>query len=427
MPSEAEIILHRALKYAQETHWIRRILSALAVCALLAVGLVYAYGALPRSYTISLSGGEVLGNRHFLAKVLQEEAAGNGVHVVLRPVDGTQAALEMVSKHHLDMALVPGGVTHIYPHVQQVATLAPETVHLVVRQGVDGPGDLRGKVIDLGSARPVALDVLGFLGLRENIDFAASSHSDAELVSMPAHLLPDALVVVSLMPSYLVEFLVRERGYHLLEIPFPKAMAARESWVTPITIPAATYGVSPAIPAKPMESVGIEMLLVANDRTNPAAIVKVLESLFREGVQNRANIVLSEAGMEESTGYPVSPAAFDYLNRNESVISKKTLDRAKDLFGAVMSLATSFLLVWKWFRPKPKEPPPQPTGDARVRELITELSAMEDGDFQRLGEIRAELLTLAAKMKMEEPRLIEMALIIVTDTRASFQSRERAS
>jgi hypothetical protein len=165
------------------------------------------------------------------------------------------------------------------------------------------------------------------------------------------------------------------------------------------------------------------MVLVANERTNPAAIVKVLETLFREGVQNRANITLSdsEKEMEEPTGYPVSPAAFDYLNRNESVISKKTFDKAKDLFGAVMSFATSVLIVWKWFRPKPKEPPPEPTGDARVRELIEELAGVED--LSRLKEIRAELLALAAKMKMEDPGLIETALIIVMDTRASFQSK----
>src|SRR5579859_584895 len=282
MPSEAEIILHRVLKYAQETHWIRRVLAGLAVLVLLAIGLIYAYGALPRSYNLSLSGGEVLGNRHFLGKVLQEEAAGNGVNLVLRPMANSQAALEAVSQHHLDMALVPGGGTHIFPHVQQVATLAPETVHLVVRPEIGQIGDLKGKVINVGAARSVTLDVLSYMGLRENIDFAISSRSDSELVAMPAHLLPDALVVVSLLPSYLVEFLVRERGYHLLEIPFPKALAARESWVVPTTIPASTYGVSPAMPAKPMESVGVDMILVANERVNPAATVKVLESLFSE-------------------------------------------------------------------------------------------------------------------------------------------------
>lgn len=420
MPSEAEIILHRVLKYAQETHWIRRALAGVAVLALLSIGVVYLYGALPRSYSLSLSGGEVLGNRHFLAKVLQEEGAGNGVHLVLRPMPNAQAALEAVSQRHLDMALIPGGMTRLYPHVQQVATLAPETMHLVARPGIERVEDLKGKVINVGSARAVTLDVLSFMGLRENIDFAISSRSDSELVAMPAHLLPDALVVVSLLPSYLVEFLVRERGYHLLEVPFPKALAARESWITPTTIPASTYGISPAMPAKPMEAVGVDMILVANERANPAAVIKVLETLFSPGVQTRANISLieSEAEMEEPTGYPLSSAASDYLKRNDSVISKKTFDKAKDLFGAVMSFATSVLIVWKWFRPKPAEPPPEPTGDARVRELIKELSSIED--FGRLNEIRAELLALAAGMKMENPGLIQTALIILMDTRTSL-------
>lgn len=434
MPSEAEVLLHKALKYAQETHWIRHALAGLVIAALLAVGLVYAYGVVPRSYTLSLTGGDVLSTRHFLAKVLREEAVGNGVNLVLRPTPNAHTALEMVSQHHLDMALVPGGVTRVYPHVQQVATLATETVHLVARPGIESVSDLKGKSINLGTGRAISMKVLDFLGLRDGIDYVATTYSETELVSLPAHSLPDAMFVVSLVPSYVVDFMVRDQGYHLVELPFPKALTEREGWFSTTVIPAYAYGTAPAMPAKPMDSVGVDMLLVANEKTNPAAIVKVLDTLFREGVQARANVELTESGIEESTGYPVSPAAFDYINRNDSVISKKTVDRAKDLFGAAMSLATSFLLVWKWFRPKPKEPPPQPTGDARIRELIAELTAIEErarkrgtgpaqdlaADIERLGVIRAEVVTLSAEMKMDNEHLVETALIIVMDTRAAL-------
>ncbi len=418
MPSEAEIILHKALNYARDTHWIRRGLAGLAVLALLAIGLIYAYGVVPRSYTLSISGGNVLSTRHFLAKILQEEAVANGVHLVLRPTTDAHTALDMVSKHHLDMALVPGGQTHVYPHVQQVATLATETVHLVVRPGIDKLEDLKGRSINLGTTRSIALDVLNFLGLRESIDYVGTDLSDTDLVSTPDHMLPDVMFVVSLVPSHVVDYLVREHGYHLMEIPFPKALTERQGWFSITTIPAFTYGASPAAPAKPMESIGVDMLLVAHEKTNPAAIVKVMDSLFREAVQTRANIKLTESGIEESTGYPVSPAAFDYINRNDSVISKKTVDKAKDLFGAVMSLATSFLLVWKWFRPKPAEPPPEPTGDARIKELIAELSAMEHpADPERLAAIRAEILTLSTTMKIDNPQLVQIALITIMDSR----------
>lgn len=420
MPSEAEILLHKALNYARETHWIRRALAGLAVVALLGIGLTYAYGVLPRSYTLSISGGNVLSTRHFLAKILQEEAVSNGVHLVLRPTQDAHTALDMVSKHHLDMALVPGGQTHVYPHVQQVATLATETVHLVARPGIDRLEDLRGRTINLGTTRSIALEVLNFLSLRESIDYVATGFSDTDLVSMPDHSLPDVMFVVSLVPSHVVDYLVREHGFHLMEIPFPKALTERQGWFSATTIPAFSYGASPAIPAKPMESVGVDMLLVAHEKTNPAAIVKVMDTLFREAVQTRANIQLTESGIEESTGYPVSPASFDYLNRNDNVISKKTVDKAKDLFGAVMSLATSFLLVWKWFRPKPAEPPPEPTGDARVKELIAELAQIEGvPDPERLAAIRAEILTLSATMKFDNQRLVEIALITIMDRRIS--------
>ena len=421
MASEAEILLHRALNYARETHWIRRLLAGLAVGALLAIGLTYAYGVLPRSYTLSISGGNVLSTRHFLAKILQEEAVANGVHLVLRPTRDAHEALEMVSRHHLDMALVPGGQTHVYPHVQQVATLATETVHLVARPGIDKLADLKGRSINLGTTRGIALDVLNFLGLRESIDYVSAGLSDSDLVSLPDHMLPDVMFVVSLVPSHVVDYLVREHGYHLMEIPFPKALTERQGWFSATTIPAFSYGAAPAMPAKPMDSIGVDMLLVAHEKTNPAAIVKVMDTLFREAVQTRANIELTESGIEESTGYPVSPAAFDYINRNDSVISKKTVDKAKDLFGAVMSLATSCLLVWKWFRPKPAEPPPRPTGDARVRELIEELSALDDpADPARLDAIRSEVLTLSTTMNFDNRQLVQIALITIMDSRSKI-------
>ena len=39
--------------------------------------------------------------------------------------------------------------------------------------------------------------------------------------------MPDAILLVSSVPSYLVEILVRKHHYQVMEIPFPESLALR--------------------------------------------------------------------------------------------------------------------------------------------------------------------------------------------------------
>jgi hypothetical protein len=50
------------------------------------------------------TGGDIVNNRHYLAKILQSEAQKKGLTLIIHPEHGTIQALEKVSAGQLDLA-----------------------------------------------------------------------------------------------------------------------------------------------------------------------------------------------------------------------------------------------------------------------------------------------------------------------------------
>ncbi len=359
MVENAEEVVDNVLHYLQRTAWIRNTLGILLVVAVVGICGWQVYKLIPRSYELDLSGGNMLENRHFFAKAVQGVGVKYGLAINVAPVDTNTQALELVNNGKLQAALVQGGLDRVYPNVQQVATLAPEVVHLVVRPEIKSVADLRGTVINVGEKRGaseyVTGRILSYSGYQEGIDYSTTNYSPDQLVQLPPGRLPDAAFVISTVPSFLVEFLVKERGYKMIEIPFPGALAFRYGWIQSVTVQPYTYSVSPAVPEQGITSIGINMMLVANKNVPVEPLEKLLETIFDRGVANRLNLTLDDTAITQSTGYPLSPATFAYLDRNESIFSKQTVDTAKTWFEAILSTATSLLVVYKWFKGVEKE------------------------------------------------------------------------
>jgi len=438
MASEAEDLLHKVLHYFRTTEWIRNTLLALLLICLLGVSSFYAYTVMPKTYTVTMTGGDILGNRHFLTRILQGALTDEGVNLLIRPTEGSLSALAKVSEHKIDLALVQGGVQKNYPNVYQLASLPPEIVHLVVKPKYNSITDLKGAVINVGSpndgTRAIASEILRFAGFAEKVDYAPSTLADEDLVSLPAERLPDAMFILSLAPSYLAEFMVRERGYKLIEIPFPEALALHNGWTAGAQILPYTYNVNPPIPATTIKSVGIPMLLVAHADVNPAATVKVMEALFGKVVANRSNMKFSDENITANTGYQLSPIVLKYLSRNDEILSKKTVAQAKDWFGAIMSIATTLLLLIKWFRSvSPPETPAEPI-DPDLHKLLAELATMPKQDQLspeqhqlasiQLNAIREKVIELKTSgLPLKDASLPEFVLLTVSDMRAALAAQ----
>jgi TRAP-type uncharacterized transport system substrate-binding protein len=353
MAGESEQLIADYLSRLQQKTWVRKWL-AILLLAVLASWCAYSiYDIFPRHHTLRISGGEILSNRHLLSRVLEEESVSHHVHLKIKPTFGSYEALKQVDEGKLDLAFIQGGLENRFPNVVHVATVLTELVHVVVRPDIKEFSDLKGKVINLGGTsggtRLIAQKLLEFSGVAPN-DYAQSNQSAEELVAEYPAYLPDAIFLISTAPSDMVEFLVRERGYQLLEIPFPKALSLHHNWAIESQLLAYTYSVKPAVPRNNMSTVGVNLHLVANRHVDDRAIYQVLDALTSPSMSVRLSAPILESQLTAPSGYPLSAGTKKFLDRKDPLLSSSNFDKLRSLIGLFLSLASMALVVYRWFK-----------------------------------------------------------------------------
>ena len=439
MSNEADKILTAFLAKLQKNVLIRKALALLLVLALLGIAGYFIYEIIPRQYNQTITGGEILSNRHYLARKLQEQAAKQGVNLTIKPTAGSQDALQLLNEGKLDFAFIQGGLDLHFANVVHVATIEPELLHFLVRPEIKDISGLNGKRINLGSrlggTRIVSKQILTFSGLNEGINYVETNISTEELLSMQPQRMPDAIVITSFAPSDIADYLVKERGYTLLELPFPASMALRLGWVADSKILAYMYNVQPAVPAKDIKTVGVNLHLVANKNVEPRAIYAVLESLYSPDLAVKLKIKMDESNMLIPSGYALSDGSGLYLNRNNPFFSNATLDKIKAIFGLLLSVGSTILVIIKWFKGEPLAPEKTEVDDdiflaymERVLAVEAEYNALDQAHKTfsqhvaqlqiQLSEIKAEATARLANASFNNSQLPQNLLLIIADTRA---------
>ncbi|AVR97178.1 TAXI family TRAP transporter solute-binding subunit [Pseudoduganella armeniaca] len=370
---------HRALRDALAWAALLALLSAAAWCA---------FQLAPRRYHMRITGGDITSNQHFLARGLQQEAAANGVLLDLRPSAGSQEALALVAAGEVDLAFIQGGLDLPYPHVVHVATVTPELLHVLARPSVQSLAGLRGKRVNLGSrqggTRIIATALLGFAGLRAEVDFVESNLSTEELLTLRSERLPDALVIRSFAPSEVVDYLIRQHGYVLLDVPFASAFAQRHDWAIEGRIMAGTYGIEPVAPPRAISTVGVNLRLVANDSTDPRAIASVLESLYGAPLGARLKLRFDEAQILASATYPPAEGTRLFMAQRQPLQIGPALDKASAQLGLAVSLVSTLLVIVNWCKGA-LLPAAGPDGDDTCLACLARLGELEARYGDRLA------------------------------------------
>ena len=353
--NEVEQLLFKGLDWLRSKHHIRKGLALIAIILLLGLAGKFAYELYPRHYELTISGGGMLTKSHRLAKVLQEEAARRNLTLTITPTAGSFEALNDLNDGSLDIAFVQGGIDAVgYENVRQVASIAPQLIQFLVKSDVKTIHDIRGKTVNLGEKNGgpsvVSNQILRFSGLVPEVDYVETNFSDEQLLAMKADRLPDVIVQVSYAPSATVDFLVQKRGYQLLEMSFPPSLAMRMGWVADAKILAYMYQISPPVPSKDIQVVGVNLNLLANKDVDPHAIAALLPVLYSPQVSSRFNFPISEDKMLTPSGFPISDGTEVYIASKQPFITAQTIDQIKGIFGLVMSLLSIALVVFKWFK-----------------------------------------------------------------------------
>lgn len=358
--NEAWDIVNNILGKIQKNDKARKALAISLIIILLASIAFLFYGLLPKKYTLSISGGGVLTNRHHLVKVLQEEALKNNITLDIHPIHGSVETLKAISQGKLDMALVQGGLSKKIPNIDHVAVLPPETVHILAKPEISNIEELKGKVINMGTigggTRIVTKNMLDFIGLEEGNDYIETNFSDEELINMNPEYLPDIIVSISYAPSYLVDYFVKECGYKILDVPHSQSFSFRYVWAEESQILMGTYGVNPLVPEEDIETIGVELELVANSNVNPIAISEFLEVLYNSSIDE--NIIKQDIVEEDGSSFsvfPLSEGTIAYMNRNNPIFTMEFIDKIKYWAGSVMAFISSIMVIVRWFKGKKKE------------------------------------------------------------------------
>jgi hypothetical protein len=340
----------------------------------------------PRVHRIHLAT-TTIPRRVYLAEEIRKEGAHHNLEVALTSEHhgGLQALEEVDAPNETKFALVLGGVrTRDYPRVRQVATLGTESLHVLVRPELAAKGfaALRGKRIALGSptmpSHHVAREVLAFIGLQPAPASVGSYTLDpanledlhrelkriGSLVEADRHqalqALPDAVVFSAPLPSILAHDLVQVGGYRLLPVPFVEALCndrlnppnadgvqVDRSLLTQTSIPAYTYGFDPPMPAQPCQTVGVPLLLVAEDDADPEAVSRLLETIYDSPLKNQ---IRPQPLEEQVTAFPLHPGTQRYQRRHEPLLKPEHIAKAGPLLGGIGTLISGLIAFYSYVR-----------------------------------------------------------------------------
>jgi TRAP-type uncharacterized transport system substrate-binding protein len=323
-----------------------------------------------------------------LAEQLRAEGARHHLDIVLTTKEyGTLDALEEVnSPSGIKFALVLGGVTNRdYPRVRTVTSLAKEHLHLLVKRELADKGisGLRGKRIALGppatASYHLARDVLDFLGLLPSIQTRSGKNGIDSMTPLEAlheltrikslgdpargeaiARLPDAVMIVTLLPSPFVRELVSGFGYKLVQLPFaeayrldrlnpPSAEGVRidRSLLTPGVIPPYTYGSDPAEPAMECRTISVPLILVAQDDTDPEAVSFLLETIYDSSL---TNAIGSPGLYEQVNAFPRHLGTERYLHRNDPVLTNEAVSNLFKLAGGIGAFTSGVIAFYGFLR-----------------------------------------------------------------------------
>jgi TRAP-type uncharacterized transport system substrate-binding protein len=363
-----------------------RLLPSLGIVAVLLGSFWLAWNAwegAATTYRLKATGGRLPGSKQRLIQALARESTRRGVDLTVSECPGSIESLDEVNDGRVDVALVQGGLdSKRWTEVRQVAALHIEPLQLVVK------GDLfpavaanlralKGRSINLGEpgsgSEALARQVLAFAGLRsDSTAYRSMSLNHRELQAIEAaDQLPDAVITVSSLPTPVIRHLVDRWGYRLVAIPFAEAFGLGDvdgddgpTEVDPSRaralvdrvhlhqthIPAFTYSVEPAVPPSSLPTFGARILVVANKKTEPEAIKRLLESIFLGDFAEVARPPLETSLLDLPPEFPFHPGTVDFMQRKKPLIVGDAVDfleKTSSLTGAVLG---GLFIIWQWAR-----------------------------------------------------------------------------
>ncbi len=357
---------------------------------LIMIGLLTWFGSsIPREYTLTIAAGERAKTRYQLARYLVRKGRHFGLKLETVDTVGSLEVLKEVQHGKVDVALVQGGIRmRSHANIRQVACLNVEPLQLLVRRELADAcrrdlGALAGKSVNLSTPESgtflLATAVLrfaelvprkrpgegGYVPLTQSVR-AIQTRIDAIRAAEPGDRqslvsqLPDAVFLVSTLPSVVVRNLVEVANYRLVPLPYSKAFSVvslneevsgrnriEHMMVLKTEIPAFTYGVSPAVPAKPCETIGAHQVIVANKNVSPYAIERLLEVIYGGTLNHLYKPPPLERVVPQ---FDWHAGAVAFRDRNHPLVRVELIETLRRVTTILASILTGLFALYGFYR-----------------------------------------------------------------------------
>lgn len=293
--------------------------------------------------------------------------------------DGSIDALKRVESGDLDLAFVQGGLpTSGYQSIRQVATLHLEPLHLLVKQvirdEVEGHvGALKGRVINVSregsGTNLLSIQVLRFAGVREG-EFTPSNLGYGELIrrARAGESTPDAVFLVSSLPSPVAQELITNANYRLIGLPLSAPL--KRTWLAEFTggnrgnneiaqalrridrfeIPAMTYQIDPPRPSQSIDTIGMRMNLVASSKVPEDVVARLARTVYETDFARATEQKLRWDELSELAEFPLHAGARTYLTGKQPIATQQVIEITEQLVGIFGALIGAWLFLWQWMR-----------------------------------------------------------------------------
>ncbi len=298
-----------------------------AICALLFVVVIGWIVWRRTSVTVvRIAAGAETGQGHAFARALAEVLEEQGARMKLEIVvtEGAAENLALLGARSVDLALAQNDVEPP-PSARAIVLVYPQLFHLVAAPGakITGVADLRGKRVGLppkgGGSALSFQTLLSHFQLSEG-DLTLVHVKSDELAQVFARGEVDAVFRVD-QPGDRGSRAVLEAGGTLVPIDQVAALRAAHPYLTAATIPEGLYGPSPPSPARDIETVGVETVLLARqdlDASRAEDLARVLVE-HRRGLARRfpAAVALKPPGASDAVSAPAHAGALAYFDREK--------------------------------------------------------------------------------------------------------------
>jgi TRAP-type uncharacterized transport system substrate-binding protein len=404
----------------------------------------------PGATHLTLTTGSLAGRRNEIAQsYLAPAAARYGVDIQIVETVGSEDSLNQVNAGAIDLALSGGGLSSVgRDNVREIMPLYVEPLHLLIRPDLAAIGDpttglaseLRGQTISfdlVGTGTRTLVSppsgLLGALGLAQG-DFTEDPRSLDQLAdrALDCSGLPAAIFVLGPLPHPGAANLVARCNYHLHALPFADALHLTRNHIYAATIPAGTYRLDPPEPPRQMDTIGTQLLLVANQNLPDEVVEKLISAVLETSFSHLYEPPLTTEQLSIVPEFPQHPGDVAYLESRKPVTFQGLSDGLTTastmlalVTGAIPITMVTLRVLSQWRQREQVVSVRQLMAEAllierQAREL--EHAPGQPADPGQLHPLRDELLRLrstalhkSSSKQLQEPELLPSFLSYVAD------------